>query len=80
MAKAKVRDDVELRCPNGHLQGILRTHQGIRCLEQKCHNWYCTKGKTVTTFHYYSLETGALVDTVVYQNHPNGRKQNGCSA
>jgi len=78
MARASVTaKDVELRCDNGALHGIFRQHHGQNCIEIKCSNWYCTKGKTVTTFHYYSLETGALVDTVRYKNAPgrNGHKK-----
>ena len=77
MARGDVAvDGLELRCDNGALHGILRKHHGVMCIEQKCSNWNCTKGKTVTTFHYYSLETGALVDTVRYKNalERNGKK------
>lgn len=77
MARAKFVDDVELRCA-GTLQGILRTHQGVRCIEQKCHHIACTKGRAVSVFHYYCLKTGELVDTVVYNKSPferNGHKR-----
>lgn len=62
-------EDHELRC-NGTLHGILRVHRGIRCIEHKCHHIRCTKGKAVTVYHYHSLQTGDLVDTVTYQNSP----------
>ena len=73
MAMPDVYDDfpVELRC-SGTLHGVLKVHHGVRCLESKCHQFRCTKGRAVAVFHYYSLETGELVDTVTYQDP--GRK------
>lgn len=74
MALKRNHDDaVELRCP-GTLQGIIKDHNGIRCLEEKCHHIRCTKGMAVSIFHYYSLLTGELVDTVEYKNIITGRK------
>lgn len=58
---------VELRCP-GTLQGIIKEHNGFRVLEEKCHHIRCTKGKAVSVFHYYSLETGELVDTIKFKD------------
>lgn len=57
---------MELRCNTLH--GIVKLHHGIKCLEIKCHHPKCTKGRAVTMFHYYSLKTGDLVDTVTYQD------------
>lgn len=69
MAAPDVREeDAELRCKAGVLAGIIRTHQGIRCVEVKCTHWRCTQGEAVSVFHYYSCETGALVDTVIYRD------------
>jgi hypothetical protein len=56
-----------LQC-EGTIAGVLKHHLGIRCLEHKCHSPKCTKGRAVAVFHYYSLETGERVDTVVYQD------------
>lgn len=73
MAMPHVDDDdsMQLRC-NGTLHGVIKNHNGIRCLESKCHHIRCTKGKAVSVFHYYSLQTGDLVDTNVFQDP--GRK------
>jgi hypothetical protein len=57
----------ELRCL-GTMHGVVKYHHGSRCLETKCHHIRCTKGRAVAVLHYYSLETGALVDTVVFQD------------
>jgi hypothetical protein len=57
----------EIRC-GGTLLGIIRKHHGIRCWESKCHHIKCTKGKAVAVFHYHSLQTGDLVDTVIFQD------------
>lgn len=66
--------DIELRC-RGTLHAIIRTHHGIRCIEQKCHHIACTKGRAVSVFHYYSALTGDLVDTVTYNNDPVNRSR-----
>lgn len=73
MAMPDVAEDEsrELRC-SGTLHGVIKQHNGIRCLESKCHHIRCTKGKAVNVFHYYSLTTGDLVDTKVFQDP--GRK------
>jgi hypothetical protein len=70
-----IESDIELRCEGGTLHGFLRTIHGIRCIETKCHNIRCTQGNARSVFHYLSVETGALVDTVIYKNAPgrNGR-------
>jgi hypothetical protein len=76
MPRAKLKDDVELRCA-GTLHGILRTHHGVRCVEEKCHHIACTKGRPVSVFHYYCVKTGTLVDTVIYNRSPferNGKR------
>lgn len=54
---------VEMRCPNT-LHGILRN--GL--IEVKCHHIRCTKGRAVNVLHYFDPETGAMVDTKVYQD------------
>jgi hypothetical protein len=64
----------ELRCA-GTLHGVIKIHHGIRCVESKCHHIRCTKGRAVNVFHYHSLQTGELVDTVTYQDP--GRKFHG---
>lgn len=69
----------ELRCDNGVLHGIIKPHNGVRCFEVKCRHYGCTKGKAVSVFHYFSLLTGDLVDTVTYQD-PGKRFSNGRSA
>ena len=65
LQKPPMGDAVELRCP-GTLQGIIKLHNGVRTLEEKCHHIRCTKGRAVSIFHYYSLSTGELVDTVEF--------------
>lgn len=62
----QVEDFVELRCNTLH--GVHKLHNGIQCLEVKCHHIRCTKGKAVSVFHYFSRDTGALVDTITYQD------------
>jgi len=75
MARVRVADDHELRCA-GTLHGVRRQHQGHDCIEFKCHHIACTKGRAVAVFHYFSLKTGDIVDTVIYRNDPirNGHK------
>jgi hypothetical protein len=58
---------IELRC-GGTLHGVLKMHNGEVCLEKKCHHIKCTKGKAGSHFHYFSLQTGDLVDTVIYRD------------
>jgi hypothetical protein len=67
--------EFELRCDGAVLHGIFRTHHGTRCLETKCSHFRCTQGKAVNVFHYYSLETGELVDTIRYSKNPLERKR-----
>jgi hypothetical protein len=71
----EVEPDIEIRCDGGALLGILRTMHGKRCIETKCHHIRCTQGGAVSVFHYHSLETGALVDTVIYKNAPGRTKR-----
>jgi hypothetical protein len=76
MPRAAIKPDTEMRC-EGTLHGVIRTHLGKRCIEHKCHHIACTKGRPVSVFHYHSVETGELVDTVVYNKSPferNGRR------
>lgn len=60
-------DDVDFRCL-GTLHGFKKMHHGISCIEIKCHHMRCTKGRAVAVLHYFSLMTGELVDTVVFQD------------
>ncbi|UOW92910.1 hypothetical protein SEA_LEOPARD_32 [Mycobacterium phage Leopard] len=62
----RIEEPVELRCSTLH--GVLKLHNGIHCVEVKCHHIRCTKGEAVSVFHYFSRETGALVDTVRFQD------------
>lgn len=55
---------VHLRC-RGTLHGKLR-EDGL--LEIKCHHITCTKGRAASVFHYFDPQTGALVDTKIYQD------------
>lgn len=57
-------DGLELRCNT--INGIFKWHNGQQCLEVKCKHPKCTKGRAVSMFHYFSLETGDLVDTTEY--------------
>lgn len=65
--KQEEDDSDQFRC-SSTLHAISRIHDGVRRLEAKCHHPRCTKGRTVDVYHYFSLETGALVDTVEFKS------------
>jgi hypothetical protein len=68
MAAPNVEEfDGELRC-GGTMHGVIKYHHGVRCLETKCHHIRCKEGKPVSVLHYFSLDTGVLVDTVIFQD------------
>lgn len=62
---------IQLRCKS-KLQGILKTlPSGTKVLEVRCKDKWCSeRGSGIVVLHYFSVETGELVDTKKYRD-PN---------
>lgn len=64
---------MDLRCDNKILHGILEGGS----LEVKCRSSRCGARKGVVVIHCFDVESGALLETKVFKDPANGRKEGG---